>query len=82
MPRGFFSWDVGVVLYLFLVFWMISRSDTDTIRWQSAEQDEGRNVVLVMTTSAAIISLAVLLVWLRGEPANGGMHGSTLASCS
>jgi uncharacterized membrane protein len=35
-----------------------------------AEQDEGRNVVLVMTATAAIMSLAVILVWLRGEPAN------------
>ena len=64
VPRFFFGWDAGVILYLVSIYRMIYGSETDSIRRQSALQDEGRYLVLLLATAAAVISLAVLLVWL------------------
>jgi uncharacterized membrane protein len=64
VPRFFFGWDAGVIIYLVSIYRMIYGSETDSIRRQSALQDEGRYLVLLLATAAAVISLAVLLVWL------------------
>ena len=71
MPRGFFAWDIGVTCFLVSVYWMVSHSDADLIRWQSARQDEGRNLVLIGAIGAVVISVAVILVWLSGEMSAG-----------
>lgn len=71
VPPGFFAWDIGVTCFLVSVYWMVSHSDADLIRCQSAKQDEGRNVVLVGAIGAVIISVAVILVWLSGEMSAG-----------
>ena len=71
MPRGFFAWDIGVTCFLVSVYWMVSHSDADLIRWQSAMQDEGRNLVLIGAIGAVVISVAVILVWLSGEMSAG-----------
>ena len=71
VPRGFFAWDIGVTCFLVSVYWMVSHSDADLIRWQSARQDEGRNLVLIGAIGAVVISVAVILVWLSGEMSAG-----------
>jgi uncharacterized membrane protein len=50
------GWDVGVALYLALVFQMMGRSNTHTMRRHAAEQDEGRLAMLVLTVAAALAS--------------------------
>lgn len=64
VPRGFFSWDAAVITYLGLVYWMVYHSSPDSIKAQSAQQDEGRYLVLLLATGAVAISVAVILVWL------------------
>src|SRR6267142_2773350 len=54
------GWDVGVALYLALVFQMMGRSNTHTMRRRAAEQDEGRIAMLVLTVAAALASLAAI----------------------
>jgi uncharacterized membrane protein len=59
------GWDIGVGLYLVLCFWMFTVCDRDHIRRQSALQDEGRYMIPILTVSAALASLAAILVELR-----------------
>ena len=58
------GWDVGVVLYLVAAFQVIASSDLQRIRRQSALQDEGRFAMLVLTVSAALASLAAIVLEL------------------
>ena len=79
VPRGFFAWDVGVIVFLALVYRMVSHSDAAFIRQQSARQDEGRHLVLIGAILAVVISIAVILVWLGGETGPGRPPARDLA---
>ena len=68
VPPFFFAWDAGVILYLILIYWMIYHSAADRIRRQSALQDEGRRLVLLLTSAAVAVSLALILHWLSATP--------------
>ncbi len=59
------AWDIGVALYLVLCFWMFAVCDQDHIRRQSILQDEGRYMIPILTVSAALASLAAILIELR-----------------
>jgi len=65
------GWDVGVALYLVLVYQVMARSDVHHIRRRAALQDEGRIAILVLTAGAALASLGAIVVEL------GSTHGST-----
>ena len=41
-PGFLIAWDIGVVLYLSLVFWLAAQADTTFIRRRSELQDVGR----------------------------------------
>ncbi|HEU5048498.1 MAG TPA: DUF1345 domain-containing protein [Rickettsiales bacterium] len=58
------AWDSGVGLYLALAMWMMWNSDTSKIRRRAAAQDEGRMVILFMTTFTAMASLAAIVAEL------------------
>src|SRR3989442_12244386 len=67
------GWDIGIALYLALVFHMMRRSDIDRIRQRPAQQDEGQFTILVLTGAAALASLAAIFAQLgRSAAANGG----------
>jgi uncharacterized membrane protein len=61
------GWDVGIALYLALVFQTMGRSNTHTMRRRAAEQDEGRLTMLVLTVAAALASLAAIFAELGGS---------------
>ena len=44
-PGFLIAWDIGVVLYLSLVFWLAAQADTTFIRRRSELQDVGRFAV-------------------------------------
>jgi uncharacterized membrane protein len=67
------GWDVAVALYLALVFQMMGRSSTDTMRQHAAEQDEGRLTMLVLTVASALASVAAIFAELGGS---AGMTGN------
>lgn len=62
------GWDVGVALYLVLVFAMMARSDVHRIRRRALMQDEGAIAILVFTAGAALASLGAILVELGVPP--------------
>lgn len=65
VSRLLIGWDAGVGLYLIMVLWMIVHSDTTVVRRQSALQDEGRITIPILTVTAALASLAAIIIWLR-----------------
>jgi uncharacterized membrane protein len=77
------GWDVCVALYLILAFESMARSDVGRIRERAAEQDEGQVAILIGTVSAALASLAAILVtfaspapsgaWARVPPVTAGL---------
>jgi uncharacterized membrane protein len=66
------GWDVGVALYLALVFQMMGQSTTHTMRRHAAEQDEGRLTMLVLTVASALASLAAIFAQLGGSAGTTG----------
>jgi len=62
--RLLIAWDVTTGLYLALVTFMISQSDTSKIRARAAAQDEGRCAILILTIVTAVASLAAIVAEL------------------
>ncbi len=58
------AWDCSTGLYLVLALSMMARSDIEKIRDRAAGQDEGRMVILGLTTVTALVSLAGVMVEL------------------
>src|SRR5262245_50275092 len=67
--RLLLGWDVGVGLYLVLVYRVMATADVSRIRRRAALQDEGRIALLVLTVVAALASLGAIIAEL-------GMTGS------
>lgn len=63
------GWDVGVGLYLLLIYLVISRAPVSAIRRRAAMQDEGAMALLVLSACAAIASLAAIVVEVGKAPA-------------
>src|SRR6478609_305039 len=64
-PGFLIAWDIGVVLYLSLVFWLAAHADTTFIRRRSELQDVGRFAVPGATVVGALASLIAVLYQLR-----------------
>jgi uncharacterized membrane protein len=58
------SWDSSSALYLVLAFIVMSRFDLDRVRHRACEEDEGGALVLALTVTAAIASLAATVIEL------------------
>ncbi|HML07150.1 MAG TPA: DUF1345 domain-containing protein [Xanthobacteraceae bacterium] len=69
MPtRILVGWDTGVALYLALIYWIMARASVARIRQRAAIDDEGAIALLVLTTAAALASLAAVVAELGGAP--------------
>ncbi|MFC7398965.1 DUF1345 domain-containing protein [Chelatococcus sp. GCM10030263] len=72
------AWAVGALVYLILVAWMAYRSDVLDMRRRAAVEDESAIAILVLTTVAAMASLAAIgfeFANLSGVPATArGLH--------
>ena len=66
--RMLVGWDVGIALYLVLVYSMMARCDIEHIRRQAALTDEGRVALLVLTVVAAMASLGAIIAELGISP--------------
>jgi uncharacterized membrane protein len=65
--RVLVGWDVGVAVYLAVVYWLMAKATTTHhIRDQAAREDEGKTTVLVLTVAAALASIAAIVVELSG----------------
>jgi uncharacterized membrane protein len=68
VTRLLIGWDAGIGLYLTLVLAMVIGSDAAHVRRHSAIQDEGHYAIPILTVTAALASLAAIVVWLRLTP--------------
>jgi uncharacterized membrane protein len=66
--RILIGWDCGVVLYLALISRLMARESIARIRERAAVEDEGAIALLVLTTAAAIASLAAVVDELGQTP--------------
>jgi len=64
--RALLAWDVGAGLYLALAWIMMLRANVARMRRRAREQDDGAVVVLALTVSAAVASLAAIVLELIG----------------
>jgi uncharacterized membrane protein len=62
--RALVAWDIATALYLALTFHMMGSSDVLRICRHTAEQDEGRVAILVLTVGAALASVGGIFVTL------------------
>jgi uncharacterized membrane protein len=70
--RLLLAWNGGVLLYIVLTSIMMLREDLDQMRRRASVQDEGRFVMLVLSTVAAVASVAAIIAQLA---ATKDMHG-------
>jgi uncharacterized membrane protein len=69
MPtRILVGWDAGVALYLALTYRIMSQASIAKIRQRAAINDEGAIALLVLTTAAALASLAAVVAQLGEAP--------------
>lgn len=54
------GWNLGIGLYLVLVYLLVVRSDVHRIRRRAANQDEGSIALLVFIVAAAMASMAAI----------------------
>lgn len=62
------GWDIGIALYLVLVFVLMRRSDVHRIRHRAALQDESQLTMLALTVAAALASLGAIFAELGTVP--------------
>ena len=58
------AWDCATGLYLTMALAMMARANIDRIRYRAAMQDDGRVVILGLTTITALVSLAGIVAEL------------------
>lgn len=68
--RILIGWNVGVWLYLVLVYILIAKSKSHHIAEHAASQDEGRITILILTVTSALATIAAIIFEL------GSAHGS------
>ncbi len=64
--RALVGWDIGVALYLAIIYWTMARSWADHIRQHAKNEDEGRGVILVLTVAAAMATIVAIVAQLGG----------------
>ena len=62
------GWDSGVVLYLALIYSYMARASIAKMRQRAAIDDEGAIALLVLTTTAALASLAAVVADIGKAP--------------
>lgn len=70
ITRGLIGWNVGVWLYLLLVWRAMSQLDHDRLRRLAAAQAESASVVLAIAVGATLVAIAAIFAEL-GAAKNG-----------
>ena len=70
------GWDIGIVLYLVLVYDLMTACGVDEIRRRAAEDDEGAVALLILTSLSALAIMGAIVAELgiaksSGQPASG-----------
>lgn len=62
--RLLIAWNVGTWLYLITSFWLMAHADLASMRRRARESDEGRFLILVLTSLAALASIGAIIAQL------------------
>lgn len=65
VTRFLVAWDLGVLFYLALAFWMIAHASALETHQQSPLQDDGGAAILLGTIVAAMASVGAVFSWLE-----------------
>lgn len=68
------GWDVGVLLYLTLIYSVARRSDIARLRKRAAEEDESAIILLLFTFAAAIASMVAIVIEVGGSQSGNNVQ--------
>jgi uncharacterized membrane protein len=74
VTRALIGWDCGVVVFLGLCLVSMIDVDCDRLKRRAISHDEGRHLMLLLTTLAAVASIGALVAELsaaKGQPGGG-----------
>lgn len=74
VTRALIGWDCGVVVFLGLCLISMIDVDCDRLKRRAISHDEGRHLMLLLTTFAAVASIGALVAELsaaKGQPGGG-----------
>lgn len=64
--RALMTWDIGAGVYLLLAWAVIGHATVEHMRWSARLQDDGATAMLLLTVTAAVASLAAIVLELSG----------------
>ena len=64
--RALITWDIGASVYLVLAWAVIGGASVQHMRWSARLQDDGATAMLFLTVTAALASLAAIILELSG----------------
>jgi uncharacterized membrane protein len=80
MERTVIGWDIGIALYLILVFSMAARATPESMHQRAALEDQARWVFLTLMAAAAFFSMFALLGILHQVKDARGLLAAELAA--
>jgi len=80
MERVVIGWDIGIALYLILVFTMAARATPESMHRRAALEDQARWMFLSLTAAAAFFSMFALLGILHRVKDAEGLLAAELAA--
>jgi uncharacterized membrane protein len=82
--RMLIAFDVGAVIFIVAIWFMMARATQADMRWRAALEDEGRNVILALAATAAVAILLAIVFELHGSkdlpPLQQGPHVALAAA--
>lgn len=76
IQRPLFAWDIGMWLYLVLIWTLMMRASPEDVQRVAEREDEGATAVLAIITAAAIASLVAIVVELSAAKGLGPRQAS------
>lgn len=71
MQHALLSWDTGMWLYLVMIWTKMIRADSRDVQRIAEREDEGATIVLVIVTTAAVLSIAAIVLELTSAKGHG-----------
>ena len=82
--RALIAFDVGAIIFIAAIWFMMARATQADMRWRAAIEDEGRHVILALAASAAVAILLAIVFELHGSkdlpPPQQGPHVALAAA--
>ncbi|WP_206957030.1 DUF1345 domain-containing protein [Trinickia acidisoli] len=76
IQKPLFAWDVGMWLYLVMIWTLMARASPQDIQRVAEREDEGATAMLAIITAAAVASLVAIIVELSAAKGLGARQAS------